>query len=56
MKDKRIVVRFSEEEADDLKNFIKDNTDYTMSEFIRRAINEKRLDLMGYEVEIRKLI
>ena len=59
MKEKRnkiIAVRFSEEAAEDLKKFIEDNTDYTMSEFIRRAINEKRLDLMGYEVEIRKLI
>lgn len=52
----RVAVRFTEEEAEDLRNFINNNTDYTLSEFIRRAIKEKRLDLMGYEIEIRKLI
>ena len=52
----RIAVRFTEAEAEDLKKFIDDNTDYTISEFIRRAIHEKRLDLMGYEINIRKLI
>ncbi len=52
----RMAVRFTEEEAEDLRNFIKDNTDYTLSEFIRRAIKEKRLDLMGYDIKIRKLI
>ncbi|KKL05113.1 hypothetical protein LCGC14_2609300 [marine sediment metagenome] len=59
MKDKRnirMAIRYTEEEAEDLRKFIKDNTDYTISEFIRRAIKEKRLDLMGYEIEIRKLI
>ena len=59
MKDKRnirMAVRFTEEEAEDLRKFIKDNTDYTISEFIRRAIKEKRLDLMGYDIKIRKLI
>ena len=52
----RMAVRFTEEEAEDLRKFIKDNTDYTISEFIRRAIKEKRLDLMGYDIKIRKLI
>ncbi len=52
----RIAVRFTEAEAEDLKKFIEDNTDYTISEFIRRAINEKRLNLMSYEINIRKLI
>lgn len=52
---KRVGIRFTEGELDDLKTFVNE-TPFTLSEFIRQAINEKRLLVGGFGFQsIRKL-
>lgn len=52
----RIGFRMTEREYEDLKVFINENTPFTLSEFIRQAINEKRLLVGGFGFQsIRKL-
>ena len=44
----RIAVRMTEQEDEDLREFVKNETNYTLSEFVRQAINEKRLLTSGF--------
>ena len=44
----RIAIRMTENEDNDLREFVKNETNYTLSEFVRQAINEKRLLTGGF--------
>ncbi len=44
----RIAIRMTEDEDNNLRKFVKNKTNYTLSEFIRQAINEKQLLTGGF--------